>query len=62
MRRPRKWLEHVNQSQSEAELAAIRRSVQRGILFGEDKWVKSSAARLGLGFTLRPRGRPRKKD
>ena len=60
-RRPRNWLDSVNQPQSEAELAALRHCVQRGMPFGSDRWVKRSAARLGLQFTLRPRGRPRKK-
>ena len=60
VRRPRNWLNLVNQPQSKAELDALRCCVQRGMPFGSDQWVKSSAARLGLQFTLRPRGRPRK--
>jgi putative transposase len=56
---PRSWVQYVNEPQSEAELAAIRRSIQRGQPFGDDRWVRRTAERLGLQSTLRPRGRPR---
>ncbi len=42
----------------EAELEAIRRSVQRGQPYGGDVWVRSTAKRLGLEHTLRNRDRP----
>jgi len=58
--RPRSWLEHVNKPQSDAELQAIRHSVQRGQPYGEGSWVHKTAERLGLESTMRPRGRPRK--
>ena len=61
VRRPRNWLDFVNAPQTEAEVAALRKCVQRGTPFGDGRWAKRSAARLGLEFTLRPRGRPRKK-
>ncbi len=57
--RPRSWTQYVNQPQSEAELAALRRSLERGQPFGGERWVRSTAERLGLQSTLRPRGRPR---
>ena len=59
--RPSRWLDWVNRPQTEAELAAVRRSVQRGTPFGSDAWVKRKASRLDLEYTLRPRGRPRTK-
>jgi putative transposase len=59
---PSTWIEEVNRPQSEAELAALRRSVQRGQPYGEESWVRRLAGRLGLETTLRPRGRPRKPD
>ncbi len=62
LRRPRGWLDHVNQPQTEAELRSLRQCVQRGTPFGTDNWVNSSVARLGLEFTIRPRGRPRKES
>ena len=60
--RPRSWLQYVNQPQNEAELAAIRLSVQRGQPYGSEHWAHATAARLGLESTFRPRGRPKKQD
>jgi putative transposase len=57
--RPRNWLDYVNRPQTEAEVEALRRCVQRGTPFGSDVWVKRSATRLDLDSALRPRGRPR---
>jgi putative transposase len=59
---PRKanWIDHVNMPQTEAELQAIRRSVDRGRPFGDEAWSDRVVRRLGLETTLRPRGRPKK--
>ena len=57
---PHGWTEHVNAPQTEAELAALRRSVVRGAPFGDAQWQQKTAEALGLQATLRPRGRPRK--
>ena len=57
---PPDWLQLVNAAQTEAELAALRRSVTRGTPFGSPTWTERTARRLGLEFTLRSRGRPRK--
>ena len=57
---PRGWLATVNRPQSQAELEALRVSVQRGRPFGEAGWVKRAAAATGSASSLRPRGRPRK--
>ena len=62
MRLPRRWLQHVETPQTEAELEALRRSVVRGYPFGETSWQERTAKRLGLQFTLRPCGRPRPKQ
>jgi putative transposase len=35
--------------------------VLRGSPFGSEDWQKRIAKRLGLEYTLRPRGRPKKK-
>lgn len=56
--RPRAWLSLVNEPQTEAELEALRVSIQRGRPFGSPRWQKRTAKRLGLEFTFRPRGRP----
>jgi putative transposase len=58
--RPRHWIEWVNDPQTDAELAAIRRSVQRGSPFGDEAWSERAVRELGLETTLRPRGRPKK--
>jgi putative transposase len=57
---PRNWLAHVEQPLSEAELEALRRSVRRGTPLGDAAWTLRTARRLGLEFTLRPRGRPKR--
>jgi len=58
--RPRRWMAQVNAPPTEAELAALRRAVCRNSPFGNPPWEQTIAKRLGLGATLRPRGRPRK--
>lgn len=55
---PPLWLQHVQTPQTEVELEALRRSVERGSPFGEASWQERTAKRLGLQSTLRPRGRP----
>lgn len=60
--RPRNWLAHVNRPETATELEALRRSVQRGQPFGSASWQARTAKRLSLESTLRPRGRPRKKE
>ena len=56
----RRWVEHVNRPQTEAEVEAIRRSIARGQPFGGEAWQKRVARQLGLEHTFRPRGRPPK--
>ena len=55
---PGRWRQHVQTPQTEAELAALRRSVVRGSPFGEASWQERTAKRLGLQSTMRARGRP----
>ena len=57
---PRQWRSWVNKPETDAEVKALRHSVQRGLPFGDDRWIKSSTVRLNLESTTRPRGRPRK--
>jgi putative transposase len=57
---PKEWVKLVNQPQTENEVWAIRRCIQRGSPFGSDDWALQTAASLGLDSTLRPRGRPRR--
>jgi putative transposase len=60
--RPRRWIEHVNAPQSSAEMAAVQTSIRRSSPLGSDAWVKQTAVKLDLQWTLRPRGRPGKES
>ena len=60
-RSPR-WVDHVNAPQTEAELMALRRSVTRGRQFGEQSWCDRAVRDLSLESTLRPHGRPKKRN
>jgi REP-associated tyrosine transposase len=60
VRRPRDWLEQVNVPQDQKELAALRRSRDRGCPYGGEQWTRRTAHALGLESTLRPVGRPSK--
>ncbi|MCE9555086.1 MAG: hypothetical protein K8T91_17180 [Planctomycetes bacterium] len=62
MPRPAMWLNHVNAPQTGAELAALRRCVNRGTPYGSETWVEATCERLHLDSTLRPRGRPRQQE
>ena len=55
-------IDYVNTPQNEAELAGIRRSIQRGSPFGDAIWSEQMARQLGLESTLRPQGRPKKQN
>jgi len=57
-----RWLEYVNQAETESELKALRRSAKCGTPFGDTVWQQSTAKLLGLESTLRPPGRPRKDE
>ena len=60
--RPRHWLSYVNEPQTDAELAAIRECVKRSRPYGQSDWTHKIAAQLRLQWTLRPRGRPVRKE
>jgi putative transposase len=57
---PSNWLTLVQEPQTESEVEAIRTSIARGTPYGSQRWQKRAARDLGLEFSLRPRGRPRK--
>ncbi len=60
--RPRNWMAFLNDPPGEDQMQRIRTSVNRGRPLGEEGWVAKVAARLGLQFTLRDAGRPKKGD
>jgi len=57
---PSNWIDHVNEPQTEAEVVALRRSLQRGIPFGGEAWQQATASQFGIDLAPRPRGRPRR--
>ncbi len=59
VRRPSGWVARVNRGLAPESLANLRECVQRGRPLGDPSWVRATADRLGLGFTLRGPGRPR---
>jgi putative transposase len=54
----RNWLAWVNRGLNDEQLEGVRTSIQRGRPLGPETWVRQTAARLGLDFTLRGPGRP----
>ena len=58
IQRPGDWIERVNRPLTQAELVAIRQSVQTGRPWGHDAWVETCAQDLRLQSTLRRCGRP----
>jgi putative transposase len=58
---PGDWGAVVAGAEPEAELEAVRQSVNRGTPFGAAPWISRTARRLGLEHTTRPRGRPPKR-
>jgi putative transposase len=61
---PRQWLELVNRPMSGREERAMAVSIGRGRPLGSERWTATTVSRLGLQWTIRPRGRPitREKD
>ena len=59
MERPRNWVAWVNRGLNDEQTDEIRTCVERGRPLGSETWVRRTAARLGLEFTLRGPGRPR---
>ena len=62
MPRPAYGVAHVNAPQTEPELAAPRRRVQRGSPDATKMWCDRTIRSLGLESTIRPRGRPKKQN
>jgi putative transposase len=59
--RPRQWRSWVDKPQTPAEETALYQCIQRNRPFGDDRWAKHMATRLGIESSLRPRGRPKKR-
>jgi len=57
---PEDWLTRVNRAETDVELEAVRRLVDRNHLFGSENWHKRTAKGLSLEYTFRKPGRPKK--
>ena len=55
-----RWSAYVHDTPDANELAAIRRSGETGLPYGEDRWIDRLCRRLKLDLTIRPHGCPRK--
>ena len=60
LERPGTWVAWVNHELNDEQLEGIRTCVRRGRPLGAAEWVRSTARRLELDFTLHTPGRPRK--
>jgi putative transposase len=60
--RPGSWLRIVNEAGTEVEVLALRNCVKRGCPYGNEEWIKATVQDLHLESSLRPVGRPRKKQ
>jgi putative transposase len=57
--RQSRWTKRVRATPKSDEVIQIRDSLRSGKPFGDDSWIASKAASLGINLTPRPRGRPR---
>jgi putative transposase len=57
---PADWPQQIHEPITGDELARLRVSLNRQAPYGSPEWQEGTAKRLGLGTTLRPRGRPKK--
>jgi putative transposase len=60
--RPRNWSQIVNSAMDKTDIEQVRTSLKRGRPLGTESWVNRIAGQMGLEFTLRDRGRPKKKS
>jgi len=57
---PSNWARLVHAALGPTDLDGIGNSIRRGAPFGNARWMATTATRLRLQSTLRPKGRPRK--
>jgi putative transposase len=58
--RPENWVDWVNGAQTEAEIDALRKCVNRGTPYSSETWKTRIANALGLESSLQSRGRRKK--
>lgn len=54
---PTDWMELVNRPQTQEEMDALARCLQRGCPFGKEAWAQRMAAEWNLESTLRRAGK-----
>lgn len=59
---PDDWERYVDEPFIEKELERLRKSVNRQSPYGQEDWQVRVSGELGLEPTIRPRGRPKKKE
>ncbi len=57
---PADWESHVSAALTAKEVERMEVSMRRSRPFGRDRWVKQTVQRLGMEYTVRGEGRPRK--
>jgi len=57
---PDEYLNWINTVEPSEEIETIRRSVNKGVPYGRERWVDSMVAAYHLETTLRSAGRPKK--
>ncbi len=60
IQRHRNWVDWVRMDLSEKEEEQLRWCMKRGCPYGNASWMETTARRLKIESTRRPRGRPRK--
>jgi putative transposase len=60
--RPDDWRARVNRAEGAAELEALRAAARRGRPYGDAAWLEDAVRRFNLASTLRPRGRPARRN
>lgn len=58
--KPPEWVRFVDRPQTNEEVEALRRCSFKCAPFGSDRWVRDTAAHLGLKSSLRGPGRPKR--
>lgn len=58
--RPADWPQRVNEPIEAGELNRLRLHIQRERPYGDAAWTAKAVKRMGLEWTMRDRGRPRR--
>lgn len=59
--KPKRYLDWLNQPQTQEEEDVLERSIAKDIPFGSDCWIEKVVLKFGIGQTLRGVGRPKKR-